>query len=354
MAKIRKKKLIIILASISLALLLIILVIAPCIAGIALYESVFSTRFETRAELLFRVEDFEGLKAEKHVFASDKGQKLTGYRYYMQEETQGLVVLAHGFGGGGHNNYMDVCAYFAKNGLDVFAYDATANDESEGKSVGGLEQGVIDLNYALTYLSGLERYRNIPMALFGHSWGGYSVGAVLNYHPEVKAVVSVAGFNRASDLVRAQGEMYIGGYVHLAMPYVELHERTRFGKYASATAVDGMKNSSAAVMILQSKDDETVPVRYGYNVYYKEFANDARFRFKLYDDKGHNNILYSNEGREYLQTLSEEAARANEGKENREAFWEYIETHLDRERYANMLDEELFSEILAFYRENLW
>ena len=70
------------------------------------------------------VSDFDGLKVEECTFPSDSGQ----------------------------NTYMDVADYFTSNVYLAFAYDATGNDKSEGDSVEGLPQGVIDLDYALRYI----------------------------------------------------------------------------------------------------------------------------------------------------------------------------------------------------------
>ncbi len=116
-----KKKIII--ASIVIAiLLLIIFLVAPFSVGAILYNSVFNVRYETPEYLKFHLDDFDGLKADRHEFASDDGTKLVGYRYYTDSvEAQGVVVIAHGFGGGGHNSYLDVAYYFAKHGYDVFA-----------------------------------------------------------------------------------------------------------------------------------------------------------------------------------------------------------------------------------------
>ena len=38
---------------------------------------------------------------------------------------KGVVVIAHGLGGGGQNTYMDLADYFTSNGYLVFAYDVT-------------------------------------------------------------------------------------------------------------------------------------------------------------------------------------------------------------------------------------
>ena len=83
-----------------------------------------------------------------------------------------MYVIAHGFGGGGHNSYMDVANYFASNGYYVFAYDVTGCDKSEGEGVGGVPQGVIDLDHAISFVEDNNEIPELPIMLFGHSWGG--------------------------------------------------------------------------------------------------------------------------------------------------------------------------------------
>ena len=99
---------------------------------------------------------------------------------------------------------------FTSQGFLVFAYDAAGNDESAGKSVRGLPQVVEDLDQALRFVEGEQSYKGLPLFLFGQSWGGYAVGAVLNLHPEVKAVAMVSGFNRSIDMMRQPGRKIAG------------------------------------------------------------------------------------------------------------------------------------------------
>ncbi len=190
--------------------------------------------------------------------------------------------------------------------------------------------------------------------LWGHSWGGYSVSAVLNYHPEVKAVASIAGFNRSGDLIKAQGKQMVGGIIGFMMPYVNSIERIKCGKYSSATALDGFANSKCGVLIAHSGDDTTVPIEYGYDVYYKQYADDERFEFIRYENKGHNNIVYSDAYIDYVNDFNEELSKyfgdRNLSPEEKAA---YINEHLDREIYCNGLDAQLFDRILNFYNSNL-
>jgi alpha-beta hydrolase superfamily lysophospholipase len=67
--------------------------------------------------------EFEGLNSNRYTFTSDKGQILVGYGYYRElENNKGVVIFAHGLGGGGHNSYMGIADFFTSNGYVVFAY----------------------------------------------------------------------------------------------------------------------------------------------------------------------------------------------------------------------------------------
>ena len=99
-----------------IAICVVVLLIAGWWAFcVVMYNANFNVRCESYEPKLFYVEDFEGLSCKDYTFTSDKGQKLAGYLYSAGDEQRGIVVLAHGFGGG-HNSYMDCAYFFAKNG----------------------------------------------------------------------------------------------------------------------------------------------------------------------------------------------------------------------------------------------
>ena len=351
----KTKKKIVIAVSVSAAVILIVFLVAPFTIGAIIYNGVFGVRYETTEYVKLYVDDYYGLKADKHEFTSNNGDKLVGYRYYVDvTPARGVVVIAHGLGGGGHNTYMDVANFFAQLDYDVFAYDATGNDESEGKGVRGIPQGVADLSAALDYIKSVNELKNLPVMLWGHSWGGYCVGAVLNYHPEVKAVASIAGFNRSSDLIRAQGRQMIGGFADFTMPYVTSIERSKCGKYSSATALGGFANSECSVFIAHSSDDTTVPIEYGYDEYYKKYANSERFKFVRYENKGHTKILYSDEYIDYVTEVDEQFREYFGGRNpSLDERIDYFNEHIDREKFCNRLDCELFNEIALFYKKHI-
>ena len=145
-----------------------------------------------------------------------------GYQYSKDNiEPKGVIVLAHGLGGGGHNSYLHLADYFSTHGYLVFAYDATGNDESEGDSVRGIPQALIDLDYSLRFVKNTPDLVHLPIMLFGHSWGAYSAGSVLNYHPDVQDVVMTAGFNRPTDVIAEAGQEIVGPAIRFL--YLQKH-----------------------------------------------------------------------------------------------------------------------------------
>ncbi len=328
--------------------------------SVMVYDENFNRRFESYEPLMLYVDDFEGLQRTRYEFASDKGQKLTGYLYGVGEGQRGIIVLAHGLGGGGHNSYMDCADYFARHGYFVFAYDVTGNDESEGEGVGGLPQGVIDLDYAITFVEESGNFPNLPIALFGHSWGGYSVCSVLTYHPEVKAVIACSGFNSSSGMFEAEGKKQAGDGIYLMLPFVKLHERIKYGDYASNTAMDGFSESDASVMIVHSSDDDVVPAEYGYDIYYEKYKEDDRFHFMLLEDGGHNCFnagIYKDEFNAEFDRWRETLDYDYNAVENRERFAQekadYIRANLDRNKWCNRLNSGLFEDFVVFYDKNI-
>ena len=353
--KIAKKKII---------LIILLCVIVLVIGGwgmfcVKMYDENFNVRGDSYGPLMLRLEDFNGLRCTEYTFPSDHGQRLAGYLYSAGEEQKGVVVIAHGFGGGGHNSYMDAANYFAQHGWYVFAYDATGTDQSEGDGAGGVPQGVIDLEHAISFVEAEDNLCTLPVVLFGHSWGAYSVCSVLTYHPEVKAVIECSGFNRSSDMFESGGKSQAGGFIYTMTPFVKIYERVKYGKYAENTAMDGFAATDAPVMVVHSADDNVIEIGYGYDKYYEKYKDDDRFTFVRFDDKGHNDILidpedtykdeFNAEFDQWLETLDYDY----KAEENKDRFVkekaEYITKNLDHSRWSKRLDEDLFASFVAFY-----
>ena len=281
-----KKKVILIVTIVLLAAFLLWIGVS-----IGIYNMYFGGRFETNRATMNHVYEFDGLESTRYEFVSDKGQTIVGYMYSAGSEQKAIIVFSHGYGGGGHNSYMKVIDYLAHNGFYVFAYDATGNDESGGKGIGGVPQGLIDLNYTISFVEESGYFPDMPICLFGHSWGGYSACNVLKYHPEVKAVVECSGPCSSTDLIEGGGKQVIGPAVYVVLPVIKVYEKVLFGEYAECSALDGFAATDAVVMVIHSSDDDIVPIEYGYDIYYANYKDDPRFVFNRLEGKGHNTYL---------------------------------------------------------------
>ncbi len=340
-----------------LCIVIILLITGDWALTVMVYNENFNKRFESYEPLMLYTDDFDGLLRTQYEFSSNKGQMLTGYLYSSGENQRGIIIMAHGFGGGGHNSYMDCADYFARNGYYVFAYDATGNDESEGTGVGGLPQGVIDLDHAISFVEESGNFPDLPIVLFGHSWGGYSVCSVLTYHPEIKAVIACSGFNNSSAMFEAEGKKLAGNGIYVMMPFVRLHERIKYGGYAASTAMDGFSATETAVMIVHSLDDDVVPTEYGYDVYYDKYQDNPRFTFICLEDSGHNHIYhdmtYVNElnaaFEQWLETLDYDYNDAENSERFAKDKADFLYRSLDRNKWCNMLNSKLFEKFVSFY-----
>lgn len=350
MEKKKKKRRLVLIICIILA---VILLTAPLLVSLAVYQENFGKRFDTYAPIGWSIDEFEGLKAQKYTFVSDKNQELVGYKYYKDDlSAKGLVVIVHGFGGGGHNTYMEVADYLTSHGYLVFAYDATGNDESGGEAVYGFPQGVIDLDYALDFVEKQEEFAGLPIMLFGHSWGAFSSGSVLKIHPEIKAVVMAAAFNTSLDMIESEGRQIVGDGMSIMMPYMSLIEWSRFGKYASSSCLNGFAQSTAGIMLIHSEDDPVVPIAQSFDVFYEKYHDDPRFAFIRYEDREHDYVYHSDAARAYIDIFNEQileyADSLGEGEITPQLKADFINENLDK-KVMYQLDQELFEKIIAFY-----
>jgi len=184
--------------------------------------------------------------------------KLQGF-IYGGENDKGLVVISPGIYSYA-DEYDRIIRHLADKGWRVFSYNMTGVDKSEGYSMRGLSQAVIDLDAALTYIEKTSVFDGLPVMLAGFSLGGYAVCAVLNYDHRVDAVVSLAGFNSTKDVTKEQAAAEIGGIYYIISPQVSALEKQLFGKTAKLTAVGGINKSPIPVMIALCSNDDIVPV----------------------------------------------------------------------------------------------
>lgn len=281
--------------------------------------------------------------------------KLRGY-VYGAENDKGLIVISHGMGGG-HEDYMaDIC-WFVDRGWRVLGFDNTGCCESEGDSMVGMVQSALDLDAALDCVESDPELSVLPACLYGHSWGGYAVTAVLNFDHDIAASASMAGYDDPVDVEIEWGKGMMGGLIYTQYPFLWLYNKLAFGEYAGLSAVDGINRTDTPVLIVHGDGDTVV----GYNgsgiIAKRDRITNPNARFLTLSDEGsngHSSIFQSRETAKYMSQLLdeynalEEAAGGELSEEAEAKFYGKV----DKEK-ANELNPELMNAVEEFFQEAL-
>ena len=173
-------------------------------------------------------------------------------------------------------------------------------------------------------------------------------------HPDVKAAVIVAGFNESLDMIETEGRNIVGDVIDFVLPYFEKHEKKTFGEYASMSILESLDATEASVMVIHSVDDEMIPFEISYARYYEKYADNERFTFVRYEDRGHNYLFCSDARREYVEEYNAAAAEDKErvGEITEEMGEAYYEENFDKHR-GYELDSELMSQMLEVYNSSI-
>jgi len=268
-----------------------VLIIAPMAFTILVYNFGVVKRVESPSlSQWFRYEDVDGYERRLTSFYSGRN-KLQAY-IYGETNDKGLIVISHGLDWGAEN-YFTETMFFVDNGWRVFTFDNTGTHNSEGRNTRGLPQAVLDLDAALTYIA--NQNWKLPIMLYGHSWGGYAVTAVLGKWHNINAVASLAGFNTPMRVMHETARDYLGLGIITAIcyPHHWTYHNIRFGQHAGLSAVDGINNSGAPVLIIHGTDDHLISYGSASIIAQKDKINNPNVEYvshSLPHHNGHSNL----------------------------------------------------------------
>ena len=320
-----------ILISSLIILVILLFIFLPMTITIVAYNSNFGMRVSVSKDS-FSEDDFDMLR-EEISFPSNKGQILRGYIYRKDNSyiPKALIVFSHGYTNT-HNDYLNQIYYFVENGYIALAYDNTGCGMSDGEDMIGLAQSPLDLSSALTFVENNDNLKGYKVFLYGHSWGGYAVTAVLNYGHKVDGVVSRSGFNNSRDMLIEYGKRLYGNWLGLLSPYAYIYEKIKFGNDVDKNGIKGINSApNTPILLLHSKNDEVISLSNSLLAHTDEMVNPDRIKTILYEDKTHD-VVKSYDAIELSKTLDDNTV--------------YTKDVIDK---CHELDENVMKSILDFY-----
>lgn len=296
-----------------------------------------------------RYEDYASELDSEPFVCGYYGKSICGYIYKDNKnvDPNGFIILSHGLFGT-HVQYLMDVYMLCKEGYEVLAYDQYGVGESDGRSQEYLAHGIYVMENVIQYVKKNNVNHDLPIFLYGHSWGAYSaLGAMRNY-PDLKGVIvrggpikpSVSG----SDLIHMLKPKLYSSIVLFYPLAVHLF----LGRQYSISCLRGpKKNKTTPVLILHSKDDTMVPYLHSSAHYYENHPQN-NVRVVLSEEGGHNTLI-TKEGFESYQAAVKEYKRLK--KEGNQSDIDIFVSSLHR-RDMYPYNPETKKTILDFLKEN--
>lgn len=331
-------------------IILILLLLSKLILNLA-----FGKRCEGNPKLkYFTADDFEGLEAQPIEFKSNKGQTLRGniYTYEDIKEYKGLIIFVHGMGGG-HLSYTTEINTLARAGFIVMGYDNTGTCSSEGKSLRGFFQSVIDLDNALKFVEANSDLNKYAIELVGHSWGAYTVCQVLQFKHDIKAVVAMSGPNDSAKLICDFMKNETKMNCSFLKPFITIVNFFTFGKKGIKNTSTVLKDTKIPVLLLHGELDKTAPLENSPISDKDLIEGNSNIKTIVYEGRFHN-VYQTKESEEYLNNTFGNISELNKKYKGKPPEDEInkIYNNIDYKKITKE-DEKVMNTIIKFLEEHI-
>ncbi len=250
-----------------------------------------------------RFEDYPSLQRKEYK-CGYYGKAIRGYIYSDKRTTKpkGFIVLSHGFFGT-HIQYLLDISMLAQAGYLILAYDQYGCGLSDGKNQDNLSIAIYVLENVLHDV--IKRHLNgdLPIYLYGHSWGGYAVsGALKKYADVVKKAVVRSGFVSPVRAGLNLLKMKFPKFSVFITPGIYISYLFFFGLKCFTKGTRGLKtNHKTKVLYLYANNDKMIDYKNSLATYY---AKHPRKNAIVYvTEHGMHNSLLTEEGQNNYHVL---------------------------------------------------
>lgn len=289
-----------------------------------------------------RYEDYEAFLSRKMIRIGFYGEAIKGYIYEDKNRAdfRGFIILAHGFFGT-HVQYLVDIAFLTKLGYQVLAFDQYGVGISEGKTQVSFANGVYVLENVIRFVEKEKLNENLPIYLYGHSWGAYCVAGALKKHPEIEKAIMRSGFvsplTVMLDMVKSQNK----ALYYFLLPMFSLCFFTIFGRRNMITAKRGLKNNhQTKCLVIHAEDDPMVLYQHSIAQYCLKHAENQR-KVIVHREGKHNTLITLQASENYADAVKkyEEILQIQDENEKTRQMESFL-SHLNRVQMYPYNEEE--------------
>jgi alpha-beta hydrolase superfamily lysophospholipase len=243
-------------------------------------------------DITYRTPEFYELKYDDVYFKSKDKTLLHAWHIYPQEESKGLIFVAHGNAQNLSSHFIS-WVWLIEEGYEIFIFDYRGYGKSEGKI--DLKGSIEDTFSALSYV---ENSYDKEYFACGQSLGGSLLLNALDGrdNTKVKAVIIDSTFTGFSDIVNAKLDSFWLTWPFQWIPYLTLSN-----KY---DAKDRVVSLGKPVLFLHGSLDTTVSPNNSWQLF--ELSTMPR-EFWIVKNKDHTQALENeNAQKDFLEFLQDE------------------------------------------------
>lgn len=213
-----------------------------------------------------KIDEYKDLVYEPIEFMSSNNYTLRGFIYKNKDinDYKGIIIAVHGIGFG-HNYLYNIIDFFTKNNYLVLAYDQIGSGISSGKGINNFISSIEDVNKAISFLKTSFQYSNLPIFLFGHSWGAFSsLNSLYKKCNNVEKGIFVAPFDCKNTMII----QYVP-FLSIFKPGLTILDYFKCGKSALITSCKTLKKSKTDILLIHGDHDNIVIPKNSFDKYKK-------------------------------------------------------------------------------------
>jgi len=282
-----------------------------------------------------------GLKAMPFSCRCGK-ETIAGIRLSYVDNPKGLVVMVHGYGWN-MEHYFPQAEYLAKAGYCIVLFDGVGIGRSTGRSIRGLPQHMLATSAVLDYVQSEPELSSLPLALYGHSWGGYAANAVSCYKPyPIKAIISVSAYNKPLGALSVTIRNRYGGLWRVIMLPLALCQYAGYGRVAGYSSMRGLAAANCNALVMHSKGDTVLPFDDNFRIIRNALADRPDIEFRAVDGRNHN-LGIPEDVNERRRQIQRQIRQAKDSQELLRQLWDM----------QMIIDEKVLEDFVGFYDRSL-